>query len=121
MDILSLFDTPTKIILVVIGAAVLWWLSKYFVTQKEFKQHKEEQEKVNKANETALKEINTLSNKVTELDTHIKHLPTSEQAAKLTGELQYVKGLLEGFQPFIKHLANNDAIIFEAELKEGKR
>ncbi|HAD90932.1 MULTISPECIES: DUF2730 family protein [Alteromonas] len=108
----------------VLAMAGLYWLSKYFATKKELEAHVISQEERFKLNELKFKdhqiEHYKLRDKVHEIDSHVKHLPSAGESAALREEIARLNGRLEGMEPLFKQVLNNVNILFENELRGDK-
>jgi peptidoglycan hydrolase CwlO-like protein len=113
-------------------AAGLWWLSKYFVPRRDFKEYQAAQEKeiaslktahsdIAKTHQKHQEELSGINGTIQELKTHIEHLPTGKEITRLSTEVANLNGKLEGLQPLLKTLLNNDSILIEAGLRTGER
>lgn len=104
--------------------AGLYWLSKYFATKTELAAHVNSQEERLKLNELKFKdhqiEHYKLRDKVHEIDSHVKHLPSAGESAALREEIARLNGRLEGMEPLFKQVLNNVNILFENELRGDK-
>tara|TARA_R100000687_G_scaffold51608_2_gene41195 strand:- start:101339 stop:101761 length:423 start_codon:yes stop_codon:yes gene_type:complete len=132
VDALIVHITENKffysMLLVVLGAAALWSLSRYFATKKELIEHKELLEQHWEANNikmenhriefTAHKQSHfALRDMVVDINSNLKHLPNATQTALMREEMALLRGRLEGMEPLFKNVLNNQNMLFENELR----
>lgn len=109
------------VLIVLLGAAALFWLSKYFATKKDLQEHAKQFD-IHKLKFDAHQEQHyRLRDEVIEIKNHVKHLPTAEESASLREEMARLNGRLEGMEPLFKQVLNNVNLLVENELRGEKK
>ncbi|MGQ8367118.1 DUF2730 family protein [Glaciecola sp. 1036] len=124
MDILLTHINEHKFVytmlLTLMGFAALWWLSRFFATKKELQEQREAIERHQFEFGLHKKEHFQLREMVLEINSHIKHLPTAAETAAMKEEMALLRGRLEGTEPLLKQILNNQNILIENELRGDK-
>lgn len=110
-----------SLIFTVAGFALLWWLSRYFATKKEFLEQSAKNTLLQASFEAHQKEHYKLRQLVLEIDGHIKHLPSSAEISLMREEMALLRGRLEGVEPMFKQILTNQNILIENELRGDKK
>ena len=127
-DIINHINTNWKfytIVIAILGAAGLFWLSKYFATKKDLEAHTisvRERFEMNEAKLTKQQlEHYKLRDIVNELDVHIKYLPTAQDSQALRESMARLEGRLESVEPMFKQILNQYNMLVENELRGEKK
>ena len=120
------------VLIAILGAAGLFWLSKYFATKKDLEAHTISVRERFENNETSVRErfeMNEakltkqqlehykLRDIVNELDGHIKYLPTAQDSQALRESMARLEGRLESVEPMFKQILNQYNMLVENELR----
>tara|TARA_B100002003_G_scaffold183719_1_gene171936 strand:- start:850 stop:1239 length:390 start_codon:yes stop_codon:yes gene_type:complete len=127
-DIINHINTNWKfytIVIAILGAAGLFWLSKYFATKKDLEAHTisvRERFDTNEAKFTKHQlEHYKLRDMVNELDGHVKYLPTAQDSQALRESMARLEGRLESVEPMFKQILNQYNMLVENELRGEKK
>jgi len=127
-DIINHINTNWKfytIVIAILGAAGLFWLSKYFATKKDLEAHTISVRERFESNEAKFKshqlEHYQLRDTVQKLDIHVTNLPTAQDSQALRETMARLEGRLESVEPMFKQLLNQYNMLLENELRGEKK
>ena len=60
-----------------------------------------------------------LRDQVMKIDNHLSHLPTAKESQELREELALTRGRLEGLEPLLNQILNNQNMLLENELRSS--
>lgn len=105
--------------------AAMYWATKRFIPRSEFNQYKQTTDsslqKLSDKVNTIESDINGINLSVKGIETHIKTLPTVDEISGLREKIAHLNGLLEGTQPLLKTLLNNDSMLIQNEIGKGDK
>lgn len=101
--------------------AALYWLTKYFATRKELEQHRVDFSNHLMRFQEHEQDHRRLRDLVHEIKSDLKNLPTAKESAKLRETMAQLSGRLEGLDPILKTLLNNDNMLLESGLRKGEK
>lgn len=112
-------------LIAILGAAGLFWLSKYFATKKDLEAHTISVRERFESNESKFKshqlEHYQLRDTVQKLDIHVTNLPTAQDSQALRETMARLEGRLESVEPMFKQLLNQYNMLLENELRGEKK
>lgn len=121
-----------SITITVFGFAALYWLSRYFVTKKEFEDHvkfieSQQTEFIDtqkkdlfryRSDFSAHKEEHAaLRDTVLELKHSFSNLPQAKEMMQMREEMANLRGNLEGLEPLLKQILKTQDMLMENELR----